>query len=66
MNKISIEHKYDISDEVYHVTPESPKGIIIEWRYYRGSNEVYYLVSIGYGQEHWCIEKELSFEKTVI
>lgn len=60
---MKINPKFDIKDIVYHVTPESPKGIVIDWRYYRVTNEYHYLVSIGFGQEFWCTEHELAIEK---
>ena len=61
--KTTIEHKYEITDVVYHITPESPKGIINDWKYSRSANEIIYLVSIGFGQEFWCYEHELKTER---
>lgn len=62
--KLTIEHKYDITDEVYHITPDSPKAVVVDWRFCRASNEVLYEVSVGFGQEYWCTERELTPEKT--
>lgn len=45
---------------VYHVTPESPKGVIIERRYYPDTNEWEYLVSYGFNTSAWCDEEELT------
>lgn len=63
---MKIEPKYDITDTVYHITPESEKGIIIDWKYHRIDNEIYYLVATGFGASHWCTQHELTEEKQVV
>ena len=52
--------KYNIGDEVYHITPGSEKGVIIEITYSHAFNVLTYLVSLGYGIQHECAEHELS------
>lgn len=62
----TIELEYDEGDEVYHITPESPKGIVISWRYHSINKEPEYEVVFGYlsGDGVWCGGIELSKEKT--
>lgn len=55
--------KYSINDEVYHVTPDSPLGVIIEMRYYYGSNKLEYLVVWSHIDSSWCLEHELIKDK---
>ena len=43
----TIELEYDEGDEVYHITPESPKGIVISWRYHSINKEPEYEVVFG-------------------
>jgi hypothetical protein len=64
--KIVIEFEYEIGDEVYHKTPDSPRGIIIAWRYHSGNKEPDYEVAFGYlsGDTVWCTVIELSNTKT--
>ena len=52
-------YKFRKHQMVYHITPESPKGIIIERRMYDdGTKE--YLIAYGYGASAWAFEEELS------
>jgi hypothetical protein len=55
--------KFNIGDEVYHVTPESDKGIVIEVNYSYAFDANTYLVSLGFGVQHECAEHELSEDK---
>ena len=66
--KTIVEHKYSIHDEVYHITPESPLGVILNMRWAQRSNEVEYLVTFGQSPDdtNWCLEDELTTEKRII
>ena len=61
-----VNHKFDTGDEVYHVTTESPKGIIIEWFYSSYTNHVKYFVVFGHTESDQvtCTENELTFDKS--
>ncbi len=39
--------KFNISDEVYHITPESPKGIVIDCKYSMLNKRWVYEVTFG-------------------
>lgn len=56
--------RFNIGQEVYHITPESPKGIIIDILYYSESKEVRYAVVWNYNDESICKEIELTEDKT--
>ena len=66
MSKTIIEHEFDRGDKVFHITPDSPQGLIIEWRYSSRSKSVMYNVIFGpyTNEDVWCDEIELSTEKT--
>lgn len=56
--------KFNREEEVYHVTPESPKGIIIDIQYLFSTNEFSYLVAFNPLQVSlWYSEFELSKDK---
>lgn len=55
--------KYGITDTVYHITPESPKGVVLDCSYLLSVNQWSYLVTFGYKEECWCREIELSPNK---
>ena len=57
--------KFGKNQMIYHVTPESSKGIIINRRYYPDTDECEYLVSYGYGTSAWCDEEELTDKRTL-
>ncbi len=65
MNQITIKHKFDVGETVYHITPESPPGIVLEWTYYSYSRKVRYKVVYGHdsNNEVWCDEIELTEDK---
>lgn len=57
--------KYNILDTVYHITPESPKGIVLNIKYLYLENRHEYLVSFGAVNDNmWCYEHELTTQKT--
>ncbi len=57
---------YNIGQKVFHITPSSDPGIILEGRQYLSDGTWQYLVATGYGTSYWCGEEELSEEKTII
>ena len=63
---ISFKTKYQIGDYIYHRTPESEKGLIIDISYSVRKQEINYLVAIGFNNEVWCLEGEIQSEKQVI
>jgi hypothetical protein len=58
-----MENKYNIGDRVYHVTPESEVGIVVDWRYSAYSRVYSYLVTWGIDDTNWYIDVELSDTK---
>jgi len=63
---IKFEHKYNIGDRIFHNTPESDVGLIIDILYYVATDEVRYLIAIGFNNEVVALERELSNEKIII
>lgn len=63
---ISFEHKYKIGDRVYYDLPESQMGIVIDVSYLVSTGEVKYCVGIGFDNEVWCLERELTIEKQIV
>lgn len=61
---ININTKFGLRDEVYHITPESPKGIITDIRYFTRNKIISYLVVWDHMNEGWCDEIELTIDKT--
>lgn len=64
MNKTTINHIFDVGDEVYHITPDSPKAYILEWLYSSYSQQVKYKITSSIDNDLWCYEIELTTEKT--
>lgn len=56
-------YKFKRHQLVYHITPESISGIVIERRTY-DDNTREYLIAYGFGQSAWAFEEELSETKT--
>ena len=52
--------KFHIGQEVYHITPESDKGVIIEVNYSYAFGIHTYTVATGWGVQHECAEHELT------
>ena len=59
------EHKFEIGQRVYHITPESPVGIIIDIKYTM-MHGVLYIVAYTYNDEATCYEHELSTERVIV
>lgn len=58
MNK-TITVKFNLGDEVFHITPESPKGYILDISYSFSKDRCIYLVTWGPSLESWCVDSEL-------
>ena len=57
------EPMFSIGQKIYHKTPESDAGIIVDMYYQFGNKTYYYLVSLSYEKSTWCKETELSETK---
>ena len=59
--------KFKINQHVYHVTPESPRGVVLDMSYSFYARQYLYLVTFGVENSplHYY-ENELSVEKTII
>lgn len=66
MAKYMFDAKFDIGDKVYHITPESSAGVIIDMSYKLATNELRYLIVTGWANEVWAIESEISRDKIII
>lgn len=59
-----IKPRYNIGQQVYHATPESPTGIVLDCIYSVRKNEWEYLVSFGANEESLVYyEEEVSETK---
>lgn len=54
------QNKFNIGDAVYHVTPESDKGIVIEIVYMFSTRTYVYTVATSWNTEYTCQEHELT------
>ena len=59
-------NKYNIGDKVYHITPDSPVGIILDIRYYFRSNTCEYLIGWNHLESSYCWEEEISYDKSFV
>ena len=57
-------NKYNILDRVYHVTPDSAVGVIIDIQYTFSTCQYLYLVSFSTEESVWCMEHELQLNKS--
>lgn len=59
------EPKYSIGDKVYHITPESDCGIVLDASFSMLNNRWMYLISFGIkDNDYWYHEHEISTTKT--
>lgn len=59
------ERAFDIGETVYHISPESPKGLVLNAYYNLKHKEWTYLVNFGLELDNKiCVEEELSLLKT--
>ena len=63
MKEIRFIPEFNIGDVVYHKTPESDAGVIVNIKYYTLTNIITYMVAIGFGREYECVAEELSASK---
>ena len=56
--------EFKVGETVYHIMPDSKKGVVLEISYNMTYDFYRYLVALGFGEESWCAENELSLEKT--
>jgi len=60
------EPKFELNQTVYHITPESEAGVIVNILYDFVLKKFSYNVTIGWEREVWCGEEELSETKIFI
>lgn len=61
MDKIEIKSpKFKLLQEVYHITPGSSKGTILDIQYFFSTQSFKYYVTFGINNDAWCVEEELS------
>lgn len=57
--------KFKISDKVYHITPESDQGVVLDAEYSLLLDRWLYTVTFGIiHDDKLCVEHELSLTKT--
>ena len=56
--------KYYVGDMVYHITPESDKGVIIDVKYHFYTGHFEYQVSFSQSESLWYYDCELSKNKS--
>jgi len=59
----TILNKFNIKDKVYHITKESPEGVVLDIRYYFITDTYEYLVTWGYNDSSYSWEEELCYNK---
>lgn len=64
MNFQCKEPEFNIGQKVYHVTPDSPQGIVTDAIYSLLNKRWVYSVAFGVKEEMECLEFELSTNKT--
>lgn len=58
------ENTYNINDLVYHRLPDSPRGVVIDWKYIASTGKYEYLVCFDVNVATlWYFEHELSITK---
>jgi hypothetical protein len=58
--------KFHIGDRIFHITPESEVGVILDIRYCVKTGEILYLIALGFNNEVWAIEEELSTSRVIV
>lgn len=61
--KATIESKFNIMDKVYHITPESLPGCVLDIHYSLLSKDCKYLVAFSANESNWYFEHELTSKK---
>lgn len=65
MNEIP-ESRFNLGDIVYHATPDSPQGIVLNARFSVLENLWEYMVTFGTASSLWYYSHELSNNKRFI
>jgi len=55
--------KFNINDDIYHITPGSNKGIILDISYSFRLKMYRYRVVFGIGDDNWYDEEEINKDK---
>jgi hypothetical protein len=55
--------KFNIGDRVYHNTPDSEEGLIMDILYSLRYREYVYTIVVGFEHNYECLEDELTDEK---
>ena len=55
--------KFKLGQPVFHICPESRCGIVVDARYSLRYGRWFYTVSLGFEEEVYCLEDELSTSK---
>jgi hypothetical protein len=61
MKRHTIEIRFEPGERVYYMLPDSPAGIVLDWRYASDVGQIQYCVSFSHETESlWYYEFELS------
>lgn len=66
MKQHTFNAKYEIGQRIYHLTPESNVVLILNISYNVRTREIQYLIALGFNEEVWAFEQELSIDKVII
>jgi len=51
--------KFELNQQVYHITPGSSKGTVLDIAYYLSIKQYKYYITFGINNDCWCVEQEL-------
>lgn len=57
---------FNIGDKVYHITPDSTCGVILNIRYLCVEDTFEYLAAFAHDDSKWCYEHELQTNKSFV
>lgn len=57
--------KYSLGQIVYHICPESRSGVVIDAKYSLRYEKWFYTIALGFEEDVYCLEDELSNKKTI-
>jgi hypothetical protein len=64
---MEINPRFKISQKIYHITPDSPMGVILNWRYCGLEKYFEYLVTFSPDNATiWYLENELLESKNFV
>jgi hypothetical protein len=55
--------KFNIGDRIYHNTPNSEEGLVMDISYSLRYKEFVYNIVVGYNNNYDCLEDELTEDK---